>query len=84
MLIAGLSCVCRAYRKELEEEEAKMDADLRDSSKNMLDWVRWPTHPPPIQEILTRTASCVCLCVCVSACVRACMRVCLSVYLSVL
>jgi hypothetical protein len=29
----------RAYRKELEKEEAEMDPDLRDSSKNILDWV---------------------------------------------
>jgi hypothetical protein len=31
--------MCRAFRKQIEEEEKNMDADLRDSAKNVLDWV---------------------------------------------
>jgi hypothetical protein len=31
---------CRAWRKEIEEEERKMDPDLRDSTQNIIDWVK--------------------------------------------
>ena len=34
----------RAWRKQIEEEERKMDPDLRDSTQNIIDWVKCRLH----------------------------------------
>lgn len=44
----------RAWRKQIEAEEQKMDPDLRDSTQNILDWVSGCLALPPGAPLVER------------------------------